>query len=85
MRRRGPEAKEKVFFDPLLVVGPALVVEGNDALNWAAHVRHDEPDAGIKSSRMPLDLGYYPARLGPASGLICETRVLAKDGKPCAA
>src|SRR5262245_21846316 len=39
---------------------------------WSAHVRHDEADAGIKFSRMPLDLGDNPARLGPGSGLIGE-------------
>src|SRR5262249_16170150 len=38
----------------------------------AAHVRHDEADAGIKFSGMPLDLGDNPPRLGPGSGLIAE-------------
>src|SRR5262245_15949420 len=44
------------LLDPLLA-RPALVVESNDALGRAAHVRHDEADAGIKFSGMPLDLG----------------------------
>jgi hypothetical protein len=38
------------FLDPLLA-RPALVVEGHDALSRAAHVRHDEADAGIKFLR----------------------------------
>src|SRR5262249_42051848 len=41
-------------------------------LGWTAHVGHDEADAVIKLSRMPFDLSNYPARLGPASGLIAE-------------
>jgi hypothetical protein len=49
-----------------------LVVESNDALGRAAHVRHDEADAGIKFSGMPLDLGDNPPRRGPGSGLIAE-------------
>src|SRR6516162_3301465 len=44
---------------------PSLVVESNDALGRAAHVRHDEADAGIKFSGMPLDLGDNPPRPGP--------------------
>jgi hypothetical protein len=51
---------------------PALVVEGNDALGRAAHVRHDEADARIEFARMPFDLGDYPTRLRPASGLVAE-------------
>jgi hypothetical protein len=39
----------------------AFVVEGNDALGGAAHVRHDEADARIEFTRMPLDLGDYHA------------------------
>ena len=35
----------------------------------AAHVRYDEPDAGIKFSGMPLDFGDHSARLGRASRL----------------
>src|SRR5262249_38544238 len=38
----------------------------------AAHVCHDETDAGIKFARMPLDLGNHLAWLRPASGLIAE-------------
>src|SRR5262249_31817370 len=59
------------LLDPLLA-RPALVVESNDALARAAHVRHDEADAGIKFFGMPLDLGNHPARLAPASRLIGE-------------
>src|SRR5262245_56672659 len=51
---------------------PALGVESNGALGRAAHVRHNEADAGIKFSGMPLDLGDNPPRLGPGSGLIAE-------------
>jgi hypothetical protein len=50
-----------------LLARPALVVESNDALGRAAHVRHDEADAGIKFSGMPLDLGDNPPRLSPGS------------------
>jgi len=59
------------LLDPLLA-RPAFVVESNDALGRAAHVRDDEADAGIKFSGMPLDLGDNPPRLGPGSGLIAE-------------
>src|SRR5215472_14284768 len=59
------------LLDPLLA-SPALVVERNDALGRAAHVRHDEADAGIKFYGMPLDLGDNPPRLSPGSGLIAE-------------
>src|SRR5215472_17325276 len=52
------------FLDPLLA-RPALVVESNDALGLAAHVRHDEADTRIKLSRVPFDLGDHPARLRP--------------------
>ena len=55
--------------NPLLACA-ALVVEGDDALGRAAHVRHDEANTGIKLSGMPLDLGDHPARLRPASGLL---------------
>src|SRR5262249_16657140 len=50
-----------------VVARPALVVESNDARGRAAHVRHNEADAGIKFSGMPLDLGDNPPRLGPGS------------------
>src|SRR5262249_45044516 len=59
------------LLDPLLA-SAALVVERSDALGLAAHVRHDEADAGIKFSGMPLDLGDNPPRRGPGSGLIAE-------------
>src|SRR5436190_15415838 len=59
----------------LLLARPALVVESNDALGRAAHVRHDEADARINFFGMPLDLGNHPARLAPASGLIAEARM----------
>ncbi len=55
-----------------MLARPALVVEGNDALGRAAHVRHDEADAGIKFARMPFDLRDHPAWRRPASGLIAE-------------
>src|SRR6266481_5495345 len=70
-RQSRPLDRAFALLDPLLA-RPALVVESNDALGRAAHVRHDEADAGIKFSGMPLDLGDNPPRLGPGSGLIAE-------------
>src|SRR5262249_28219295 len=67
----GPFDRALPFLDPLLARA-ALVVERDHALGRAAHVRHDEADAGIKFSGMPLDLGDNPPRLGPGSGLIAE-------------
>ena len=54
-------------------------LEGDDPFGRAAHVGHDEADAGIKLTRMPLDLGDHPARLGPASCLIGKVRVVSPD------
>src|SRR5262245_47615579 len=45
-RQPPPLDRALAFLDPLLA-RPALVVEGNDALGRAAHVRHDEADARI--------------------------------------
>src|SRR6516164_9808606 len=73
-RQPRPLDRPLAFLDPLLA-RPALVVEGHDALSRAAHVRHDEADAGIKFSGMPFNLGDDPPRLGPASGLIAEARM----------
>src|SRR5262245_42833620 len=73
-RQSRPLDRAFALLDPLLA-RPALVVESNDALGRAAHVRHDEADAGIKFSGMPLDLGDNPPRLGPGSGLIAEARM----------
>src|SRR6516162_61778 len=70
-RQSRPLDRAFALLDPLLA-RPALVVESNDALGRAAHIRHDEADAGIKFSGMPLDLGDNPPRLGPGSGLIAE-------------
>ena len=70
-RQPRPLDRALAFLDPLLA-RPALVVEGNDALGRAAHVRHDKADARIQFARMPLDLGDHPARLGPGCGLIAE-------------
>src|SRR5262249_5152004 len=60
-RQSRPLDRAFALLDPLLA-RPALVVESNDALGRAAHVRHDEADAGIKFSGigMPLDLGDNP-------------------------
>src|SRR5262245_3234362 len=70
---RQPRPLDRAFalLDPLLARA-TLVVDRDDALGRAAHVRHDEADAGIKFSGMPLDLGDNPPRLGPGSGLIAE-------------
>src|SRR5258705_12355515 len=62
-RQSRPLDRAFALLDPLFA-RPALVVESNDALGRAAHVRHDEADAGIKFSGMPLDLGDNPPRLG---------------------
>src|SRR5262249_2217694 len=70
-RQSRPLDRAFALLDPLLA-RPALVVECNDPLGRAAHVRHDEADAGIKFSGIPLDLGGNPRRLGPGSGLIAE-------------
>src|SRR5262249_34348081 len=70
-RQSRPLDRAFALLDPLLAC-PALVVERNDALGRAAHVRHDEADARIQFARMPLDLGDNPPRLGPDSGLIAE-------------
>src|SRR5215472_12203044 len=58
-RQSRPLDRAFALLDPLLA-RPALVVESNDALGRAAHVRHNEADAGIKFSGMPLDLGDNP-------------------------
>src|SRR5262249_32810922 len=70
-RQSRPLDRAFALLDPLLA-RPALVVERDHALGRAAHVRHDEADAGIKFSGMPFDLGDIPPRLGPGSGLIAE-------------
>src|SRR5262249_33147447 len=73
-RQSRPLDRALAFLDPLLA-RPALVVKSNDAFGRAAHVRHDEADAGIKFSGMPLDLGDNPPRLGSGSRLIAEARM----------
>jgi hypothetical protein len=65
-RQSRPIDRAFALLDPLLA-RPALVVESNDALGRAAHVRHNKADARIQFARMPFDLGDYPARPGPAS------------------
>src|SRR5262245_57330235 len=65
-RQPRPFDRALAFLDPLLARA-TLVVERDHALGRAAHVRHDEADAGIKFSGMPLDLGDNPPRLGPGS------------------
>src|SRR5262249_32633090 len=77
-RQPRPLDRTLAFLDPLLSRA-ALVVEGDDALGRAAHVGHDEADAGIKFARMPLYLGDHSARLGPASCLIGEVSVVSPD------
>src|SRR5262249_30747139 len=77
-RQSRPLDRAFALLDPLLA-RPALVVESNDALGRVAHVRHDEADAGIKFSGMPLDLGDHPARLGPGCGLIAEIGMESPD------
>jgi hypothetical protein len=68
-RQRCPPDRAFTFLDPPLA-RPTLDVEGNDALGGAALVRHDEADARIEFSVMPLDLRNHLAQLGPASHLI---------------
>src|SRR5262245_25119592 len=77
-RQSRPLDRAFALLDPLLA-RPALVVEGNDALGRATHVRHDEADAGIKFSGMPLDLGDNPPRLSPGSGLIAVGGSMSDD------
>ena len=45
----------------------------------AAHVCHDETDAGIKLAGMPLDLGDHSARLRPACRPVGEIGVVPPD------
>src|SRR5215831_20800590 len=70
-RQPRPFDRALAFLDPLFARA-ALVVERDHVRGRAPHVRHDEADAGIKFSGMPLDLGDNPPRLGPGSGLIAE-------------
>src|SRR5215471_21820240 len=70
-RQSRPLDRAFALLDPLLA-RPPLVVESNDALGRAAHIPHDEADAGIKFSGMPLSLGDNPRRLNPSSSLIAE-------------
>jgi len=55
-----------------LLAGAALVVEGDDACGRPGQVGDDEPDARIKPTRMPLDLGHHAARLAPPLRPIAE-------------
>ena len=68
-RQPRPLDRPLAFLDPLL--GSAgLVVEGDDPFGRAAHVGHDEADAGIKLTRMPLDsVPRVLARALPAAGV----------------
>src|SRR5256884_5220907 len=77
-RQSRPLDRAFALLDPLLA-RPALVVESNDALGRAAHVRHDEADARIKFARVPLDFGNDPARLRPACRLVGEIGVVPPD------
>src|SRR5262249_31327415 len=70
-RQSRPFDRALAFLDPLLARA-ALVVERDHALGRAAHVRHDEADAGIKFSGMPLDMGDTPRRPAPGAGLIAK-------------
>jgi hypothetical protein len=51
---------------------PRSRVEHRSGDRLMRQVGDDEADARIKLARMPLDFGYHPARLGPASSLIGE-------------
>src|SRR5262249_54152702 len=81
-RQTRPLDRAFALLDPLLA-RPALVVESNDALGRAAHVRHDEADAGINFSGMPLDLGDNPPRLAPG-GRGGERWLASREGPGCA-
>jgi len=54
-----------------LFARPALVIERNDPLGRAAHVRHDEADARIQFARMPLK--ELPAAGGLSALCGCES------------
>ena len=70
-----PLDRTLAFLDPLLRRA-ALVVKGDDALSWPRQVGHDEADARVKLTRMPLDLRYDTARLFLALRLIGEAGVV---------
>jgi hypothetical protein len=65
-RQPRPFDRALALLDPLLARA-ALVVERDHALGRATHVRHDEPDAGIKLSR--ISSGRCRARRGRNAGL----------------
>jgi hypothetical protein len=74
-RQPRPIDRTLAFLDPLFARA-ALVVEDDDPLSRAAHVRDDEADARMELARVPLDLGDHPARFGLASRLIPEVGVV---------
>ena len=72
-RQPCPLDRALAFLDPLFA-RPALVIERNDPLGRAAHVRHDEADARIQFARMPLkDL--------PAAGGLSALRGCGSNGR----
>src|SRR5262249_38500290 len=75
-RQPRPLDRPLAFLDPLLA-RPALVVEGHDALSRAAHVRHDEAEAGIKVAGVPFNLGDAHPRVPDADGARRAARVAA--------
>src|SRR5262245_21224973 len=77
-RQSRPLDPRLAFLDPFRA-RPSFVVQSNDALSRAGHVRYDEAAAGIKFSGMPLDLGDHSSRLRPACRLVGEIGVVPPD------
>src|SRR5262249_10741337 len=55
------------------------VVEGDHLPGWATQVRHDEADARVQLTGVPLDFRDHATRLAPALCLIAEARIEAPD------
>jgi hypothetical protein len=54
-----------------------LVVEGHHSLGRPSQVGHDETNARIEFTRIPLDLGHHKPWLFPALRLMAEAAVVA--------
>jgi hypothetical protein len=71
-----PRPAERVLalFDPLLS-RPTAVIELDHSPVGSTKVGHDEADAAIKPTLVPLGLGDHPTGSGPALGLVVEAGV----------